>query len=69
MHSAGIIHRVSILVILGMNYNIVFQDLKPSNIAVNEDCELRVKINFCWLTILEQIFFGADIGLWFGKGY
>jgi len=52
-----------------MNYNIVFQDLKPSNIAVNEDCELRVKINFCWLTILEQIFFGADIGLWFGKGY
>lgn len=23
-----------------------FQDLKPSNVAVNEDCELRVRLNF-----------------------
>jgi len=28
VHSAGVIHR----------------DLKPSNIAVNEDCELKVKL-------------------------
>ena len=25
------------------NSNLYFQDLKPSNIAVNEDCELKVR--------------------------
>lgn len=50
IHSAGIIHRVRLFVypfrlsnrliesILFLNW----QDLKPSNIAVNEDCELKI---------------------------
>lgn len=46
VHSAGIIHRVSKSIekylekILKKCSNL--QDLKPSNIAVNEDCELRI---------------------------
>lgn len=51
IHSAGIIHRVLINYILLMK-NFFFlkknvqcltcKDLKPSNIAVNEDCELKI---------------------------
>lgn len=48
IHSAGIIHRVSLqdkkwlktLFLKSLTLNT--QDLKPSNIAVNEDCELKI---------------------------
>lgn len=48
IHSAGIIHRVSVIYmfIYSINFTdcIIFflQDLKPSNIGVNEDCELKI---------------------------
>ena len=29
-------------------FTIFYQDLKPSNVAVNEDCELRVGLSFSW---------------------
>lgn len=46
IHSAGIIHRVRIFMqvqtIIVFYTHYLFQDLKPSNIAVNEDCELKI---------------------------
>lgn len=46
IHSAGIIHRVNFLIFdIFKKYNFLklfLKDLKPSNIAVNEDCELKI---------------------------
>lgn len=50
IHSAGIIHRVSSFRVLFFktstiqkaHFHFHVQDLKPSNIAVNEDCELKI---------------------------
>ena len=46
VHSAGIIHRWGIwFLFLHIWYEhpqFFFRDLKPSNIAVNEDCELKI---------------------------
>lgn len=42
IHSAGVIHRVSSEGKNELFLKKIFQDLKPSNIAVNEDCELRI---------------------------
>lgn len=47
IHSAGIIHRVNSIFIMNLFLFIILmynflQDLKPSNIAVNEDCELKI---------------------------
>lgn len=55
IHSAGIIHRVGAaegeghpLCLGSWPYHThalcTLQDLKPSNVAVNEDCELRVRV-------------------------
>ena len=41
VHSAGIIHRFVNKYAETFSEN-VFRDLKPSNIAVNEDCELKI---------------------------
>ena len=47
----------------------MLQDLKPSNIAVNEDCELRVIIIVVvWLVDLLTFSF-ADLRLWLGQSY
>lgn len=48
IHSAGIIHRVCLVTFQSFQkyknfYTKIFlKDLKPSNIAVNEDCELKI---------------------------
>jgi serine/threonine protein kinase len=44
LHSCNIVHRVSFILFENILSFItfIFQDLKPSNITVNEECELRV---------------------------
>lgn len=49
IHSAGIIHRVCLndliyvlLVFFIFDQILIIKDLKPSNIGVNEDCELKI---------------------------
>lgn len=39
-----------------MNFIFVFQDLKPSNIAVNEDCELKVLLHNSFAVEISLIF-------------
>lgn len=42
IHSAGIIHRLVVPFTGSFTPLSCCRDLKPSNIAVNEDCELKV---------------------------
>jgi serine/threonine protein kinase len=42
VHSAGIIHRLESCMSVCNLIGFFFRDLKPSNIAVNEDCELKI---------------------------
>ena len=46
LHSSNIIHRVSSLIHWNPKFiytcNVYFKDLKPSNLTVNENCELKV---------------------------
>ena len=43
VHSAGIIHRWGIWFLAYLIWTpAILRDLKPSNIAVNEDCELKI---------------------------